>query len=299
MKELNEQWLFDKNRWRVKYCPCGKSNKDGKFNPFRGCDNLGKCFSCDRTFWPENDTGNTVRQAFPQKRTIPMSLMKFDTVFASCKGYEQNNFANWMVEICGESSAYEVFEMYYLGTSRKWNGAAVFWQIDSQGNIRGGKIMAFDKAGKRIKKPRSQITRVHNQMGVKDYNLKQCFFGEHLLAIHPSKQVCIVESEKTAMLCAVYMPLFVWIATGGKNGCNFNLKTFSQVLKDRDITLYPDVGEEELWRERSAGISGSGVRVSEYLAAIARSEGNMKGQDLADYLPNQPISMFQNIQIPV
>lgn len=240
-----------------------------------------------------------VPQIFPMKPPTPMSLMTFDTVRASCTRYSKNNFANWMVKVVGQSLAQEVFEMYYLGTSLKWNGAAVFWQIDSKGNVRGGKIMAFDKAGKRIKEPRSLITRAHSEMGLVDYKLKECFFGEHLLTINPSKQVCIVESEKTAMLCAVYMPQFVWIATGGKNGCNFNLKQYNHVLTGRDATLYPDVGEEELWRERSSGIPGSSVRISEYLSVIAQKEGNMKGQDLADYLPNHPVSMFQNELTPV
>jgi hypothetical protein len=299
MIELSDPFQFDKNRWRVKHCPCGKSNRDGKFSPFKGYDNLGKCFSCDRTFLPENDVGNTVRQTFPPKRTIPASLMKFDTVSGSCTRYDLNNFANWMMEVCGEPLAQEVFEMYYLGTSLKWNGAAVFWQIDSTGNVRGGKIMAFDTEGKRIKEPRSLITRVHSEMGLKDYNLKQCFFGEHLLAIHPSKHICIVESEKTAMVCAVYMPQFLWIATGGKNGCNFNLKQYSHVLTAREVTLYPDVGEEELWCKRSSRILGSDVRISDYLTTIARKEGNMEGQDLADYLPNHPVSMFRNVLTPV
>lgn len=299
MIELNEPLLFDKNRWRVKYCPCGKSNRDGKFSPFKGYDNLGKCFSCDRMFFPEKDPGETVHKTRTKKLSIPMSLMKFDKVFASCMRYDKNNFALWMMKVCGESLARKVFEIYYLGTSSKWNGASVFWQIDSKGEVRGGKIMAFDKTGKRIKDPRSLITRVHSQLGLKDYNLKQCFFGEHLLAIHPSKQVCIVESEKTAMICAVYMPQFVWIATGGKNGCNFNSKVYNQVLTGRDVTLYPDVGEEDLWGHRSAGIPGAVVRVSKYLPAIARNEGNMDGQDLADYLPKHPVLKFRSNLTPV
>jgi hypothetical protein len=292
MKELKEPLSFDKNRWRVKHCPCGKSNKDGKFSPFKGCDNLGKCFSCNRMFLPENDGEEIIDKARYAKPAAPMSLMTFDTVLASCARYSENNFANWMTEVCGKPLAQEVFEMYYLGTSNKWDGAAVFWQIDWKGNVRGGKIMAFDKDGKRIKEPRSLITRVHSEMGLVDYKLKECFFGEHLLTINPSKQVCIVESEKTAMLCAVYMPQFVWIATGGKNGCNFNLKQYNHVLTGRDVTLYPDVGEEELWRERSSEIPGATVRISEYLSAIAQKEGNMKGQDLADYLPIHPVSTF-------
>ena len=34
---------FDKKRFRVKLCPCGKDNKDGKFVPYVGFENKGYC----------------------------------------------------------------------------------------------------------------------------------------------------------------------------------------------------------------------------------------------------------------
>ena len=37
---------LDKNRFRVKHCPCDKSNKDGKFVPFEEYENRGYCHSC-------------------------------------------------------------------------------------------------------------------------------------------------------------------------------------------------------------------------------------------------------------
>jgi len=41
---------FDKNRKRVKQCPCGKSNKDGKFSPFVGYIDKGYCHGCSKFF---------------------------------------------------------------------------------------------------------------------------------------------------------------------------------------------------------------------------------------------------------
>lgn len=35
--------------------------------------------------------------------------------------------------------------------------------------------------GKRIKEPYNHVTWVHSVLHKEDYNLKQCFFGEHLL----------------------------------------------------------------------------------------------------------------------
>ncbi|HXB40545.1 MAG TPA: VapE domain-containing protein [Bacteroidia bacterium] len=41
-----------------------------------------------------------------------------------------------------------------------------------------------------------------------------CLFGEHLLT---SKTVCLVESEKTAIIASFFYPQFDWLATGGNN----------------------------------------------------------------------------------
>lgn len=48
---------FDANRGRVKYCPCNKSNHDGKFAPFKGCEVHGYCHSCGKTFLPDLKKG--------------------------------------------------------------------------------------------------------------------------------------------------------------------------------------------------------------------------------------------------
>jgi hypothetical protein len=83
MKTFNQplpELKFDKNRFRVKNCPCGKSNKDGKFVPYIGYENKGYCHSCGETFLPDlpkveqwNDTQPTAYQpriAAPQPKQL-------------------------------------------------------------------------------------------------------------------------------------------------------------------------------------------------------------------------------------
>lgn len=48
-----------------------------------------------------------------------------------------------------------------------------------------------------------------------DWQLSQCLFGEHLLALYQGKPVGLVESEKTAVIAAGLMPKYMWLATGG------------------------------------------------------------------------------------
>jgi hypothetical protein len=45
----------------------------------------------------------------------------------------------------------------------------------------------------------------------KDWQLTQCLFGEHLLPQHPDKAVALVESEKTAIICAAHIDLADWL----------------------------------------------------------------------------------------
>ena len=101
-----------------------------------------------------------------------------------------------------------------------WGGATVFWQIDRDGNVRVGKSMGYDAVTRhRIKEPFNQVNWVHSVRKVPDLHMKQCLFGEHLLSdtstTKTAKPVAIVKSEKTALVAALCIPDFVWLATGG------------------------------------------------------------------------------------
>ncbi len=67
-------------------------------------------------------------------------------------------------------------------------------------------------------------------------------FGEVLLSIYPNKMVALVESEKTAIIASVYFPDFIWIATGGSDGCKWTQRGVCKVLEGRSVILYPDLG---------------------------------------------------------
>ncbi len=75
--------------------------------------------------------------------------------------------------------------------------------------------------------------------------MKQCLFGEHLLADSSSsaKTVAIVESEKTALVATLFIPDFIWLATGGMHEC-FNSEAM-QVLQGREVILFPDIKATE------------------------------------------------------
>ena len=114
--------------------------------------------------------------------------------------------------------------------------------------------------------------------------MKQCFFGEHLLSEDKSRPVALVESEKTAIIASYYLPQFLWIASGGKNGC-FNVNSLS-VLAGRSVVLFPDLGATDYWQSKIGLMKSYGieVRMFDYLEANATENERKEGYDIADYL---------------
>ena len=160
----------------------------------------------------------------------------------------------------------------------------IFWEIDYNLRIRTGKIMNYDMiTGKRDKSAKG-INWVHakwkGRKGVpKDFNLKQCLFGEHLLNLFPLYPVAVVESEKTAILGFSLYPEYVWVATGGKS--NTDLMKM-KVLKDRKVILFPDVDGYEKWRENARSYDFCDVTVSDALEKYADEDDKRDKIDIAD-----------------
>lgn len=208
------------------------------------------------------------------------SFVSSSILQASMSGYDRNNFCRWLCVIFGERKAFELTNRYWIGTSKHWPGACVFWQINEAWNIRAGKIMLYDALnGRRVKKPFNHIQWVHTVLNMPGYHLHQCLFGEHLLSSDREKAVAIVESEKTAIVASGFMPEFIWLATAGKG--NLSIEKLNPV-KGRTVVLFPDLGAFDKWQKVAKGFAG--VRVSNILERYATEEDRKAGLDLADYL---------------
>lgn len=214
----------------------------------------------------------------------------------SLSHYEINPLYRYLCNVFGEEETIRLFQLYRIGTSAKWGGSAVFWQIDMNGLVRTGKIMCYNpETGHRIKEPQAFVSWTHSELRMPDFHLKQCLFGEYLLKSSTSSPVMLVESEKTAVIMSHFIPDYLWLATGGKNGC-FNREAM-QVLRDRNITLLPDLGATEQWKAKSAMLSEicKKVSVSDILERIATEEQRNQGLDIADFFLLSP-SKLQILQ---
>ena len=153
----------------------------------------------------------------------------------------------------------------------------MFWLIDEQQRVHDAKLMAYRNDGHRVQgwanTMRSICERSH--VGPQLQDTEKVLFGQHLLPRYPDKTVCIVESEKTSLICACRYPQFLWLATGG---CG-NLQTDKLLpLLHRRLVVYPDSGEYDKWKEQMAKSGCWDYRVVDFMEQF---EANT---DIADIL---------------
>lgn len=123
---------------------------------------------------------------------------------------------------------------------------------------------------------------MHKALKLDNFNLNQCYFGEHLLRIDLNKPVAIVESEKTAIISSVFLPEFIWLACGSVNNLN---ESKTNALKGRNVVLFPDLECYALWNNKIPQLSKLATfRTSTLLRDNATKAEKEQGLDLADYL---------------
>lgn len=222
-------------------------------------------------------------------KVVPTSYIDEEIMKKTLTAYHLNPLYKYLCRVFGQKATVELMTRYNVGTSQKWGGSTIFWQVDIDGKIRTGKVMCYDsKTGHRIKEPMARVSWAHAELELPDFNLKQCFFGEHLLSTLPNHPVCIVESEKSAIIASLFISGCVWIASGGKHGC-WNSKSI-EALRGRDVTLIPDLGATSFWKEKQSLLKPicHSVHLFYQLELEATEEQKREGLDVADFLLMQP-----------
>lgn len=152
-------------------------------------------------------------------------------------------------------------DLYQLGSTK--DGSCVFWQKDVNGHIRTGKVIQYDPQTGHRSHEAGGINWIHAIMKRRgllkpDFNLQQGLFGEHLLPFYPDAGICLVESEKTAVLGSVLYPLQIWLSVGSAQ--NFKPELL-KVLSGRNVTVFPDVCNYKPWEEKASKMPFANFRV--------------------------------------
>lgn len=267
---------------------------------------VGRCdreSSCSNHYTPKQYfQDNNISFDLPQQKTynskpviietksisyIPVEVLKASL---NPEMFGLNNFVKYLIILFGVDVTNKLISTYFIATSKHWNGATVFWQIDTKGKIRTGKIMLYNPVtGKRIKEPFNHVHWVHKALKQPEFELKQCLFGEHLL-IDKTMPVAVVESEKTAVIASVYLPQFIWLAVGSLN--NLNAEKCS-ILRGRTVSLFPDLNGFDKWNSKAKELSHiAKFTVSDLLERKATEAEKKQGFDLADFLIKFDLKAF-------
>ena len=198
-----------------------------------------------------------------------------------CNTKQQSNFISYLLKHFEPKAVSRVVNLYYIGTTNYWHRATIFWQIDTKNVIRGGKIMQYNcGTGKRVKQPFNHVSWIHKQLKIKNFILQQCLFGLHNVnRITKKGTICIVESEKTAIIMSIIIPKFLWLATGSKTGFK---REMLQPIKEYKIIAYPDKTEYKSWNEKAILLNKEGFAMQ--CSSLLESLDLEDGYDLVDYL---------------
>ena len=219
---------------------------------------------------------------------------------------DKNNLARWLCTQFPEEQVAEVLARYRTGSTR--DGRIIYWQIDEHGQVRAGKVMAYDLDGHRMKDGKGNVCWVHSMKidGIRfdEMLAPQCLFGLHLASPLPLPRrgdsntamqdsppweglgeapPCLVESEKTALIMSLVCPDRVWLATGGK--ANFKEQMLWPLL-GYEVAVYPDADALHDWAVRIAQLNRElGHRLyipTGYYNLMDHDEARREGWDLAD-----------------
>lgn len=218
----------------------------------------------------KNDPAATQRRAV-KRRADPATLhIKRDKMVRTIPvtSYRSNILLAYLFTIYPPDDVVRTAHEYLVGTLR--NGSTIFWYMAYDGTVRSGKIMRYLPNGHRDKRDyipdgnggytyspavdwMHELLRregalqewsrepIDPEMKKIEWEPRTTLFGEHLLH-DPSRRhlpVCIVESEKSAIIGALHNPNYLWLATGGLSFLRED-RIASVQIQGRDIILIPD-----------------------------------------------------------
>lgn len=275
-------------------CPyCGRPNcftlyVDAAGNPI--AEDVGRCEhinSCGREKTPKmyfeehpQDKIDWKPQPLPKREPQKTDYIPFSLIQKSES--MNNSLMRYLSKFFTQEDLQKATAAYHLGSTAK--GEVIFPQIDRLCMCRTGKVMQYGQDGHRIKGAIDMIDWLHSRLMKKqgkvssDFRLKQCLFGEHILPKRPNDIVCLTESEKSAIICSMVFPQFVWVSCGGKQGLTADR---CKVLESRNVIVYADADAIKEWCEKIKALTYCrSIRLSDW----AKDEAIDSKRDIADLI---------------
>lgn len=307
-------------------CPhCGKRGKysaymnvlTGELAPIE----YGMCSSCREYVMPPD---NIVTEEASQEVDTVIGYFEADTLSANWiesyykpTSHVQNNFIEALERIFGEERVKRVVDLFKLG--RFHDSGIVFPYLLTDNHVCTAKIMFYDRDLHRIKEGNKQHPKwLHNLFYrtdrgfvldfrdyetddngndiVKKFKLKLCLFGHNQIINDKCKGICLVESEKTAVIMSIVFPEYIWVASGGRSLIqDYKFIFFGK----RKCYVFPDMSSDDnvydYWYKKLSMYNrkfGYDFQFVDYYTEFLHDDKNMiqfckdKQFDIADFMIN-------------
>lgn len=249
----------------------------------------------------------------PKPKPLPTLILPRRLVSRSMEAVNDTNFIKWLRSLPWDGAQLaridDVLKLYCVGRDK--DGWTLFWQVDADGNVLNGKLMKYLENGHRDKgedviaqgkrpfttdwihsrlkrKRRPEDPWPHPELFDPDkQEAHYTFFGMHLLNRYPKAVINIVESEKTAIICAIAygsLEMNLWMACGGKTGLS-NKRMDPLFRQKRSIVLWPDTDGMDEWTEWIKQMNQPSISIQrDFFKRYYIPELDGKKADVADLL---------------
>ena len=269
--------LTNKRRSDCPFC-----SKKGKYSAFMNTKTgelapieYGMCSSCTKSKRPLD---NYMSEELAQIDNTLLGYYEADTVSINLinqyhqKKYERNNFIFGLERRFGKERVKKVVDLFKLG--RFVDSGILFPYLYTESHVCTGKVMFYDDDLHRIKEGKKQYPQYLHNLNYQtdgywrvDFNnydidengneyiipfkLKLCLFGHHQIVNDKQSTICLVESEKTAVIMSIVLPEYTWVASGGKTLIqDYKFLYFT----GRKCLVFPDLSEDDnvytYWSEK-------------------------------------------------
>jgi hypothetical protein len=317
------------NKRRSK-CPfCGKDGKysacENNYTKELAGYEFGRCSSCQQYKLPPDyyiNSGDTCTVendylGYFEADTININRLNQynEDLFNKYGHLPENSFIDAMCNMFGKDEVKRVFNLYNVGRFSIEN-SIVFPYLCNNTHCCTAKILFYEglHREKEIKKkiaPKFLHNLRYNDNGIKyDYNdyeeytdkngndiqelipfkLKLCLFGHHLILNDLNKTICLVESEKTALIMSIILPEFIWVGAGGNTWIQYYKFLF---FSGRKCLVFPDMSENDItykmWYDK-LNQYGYDFEFIDYYSEYLCNDSEMinhfkeKGWDIADFI---------------
>lgn len=262
--------LFGRNQKIL--CPkCGKRT----FVPYVDAmtleilEGFGRCdreIKCGYHRKPSGIEQNIKRHPLPRVEAVEITAEPITELYLNFPDLSENN--PFFLFLCNCFPIEKVRQVLRAYLVKEHNSFVLFPQICSDGAIYDAKGIKYQIDGHRDKRVAPLWVHTILKKGIAN----RCYFGTHLI---DGGRVYVVESEKTAIICACYFEASNFVATGGLTLANRDKLS----MLSSEVVLIPD--SDGIWRWKFLGFPMFDI---ENFAKSVLATSLPKGYDIADVI---------------